>query len=232
MMKLSDKNIEIKVNNIKNPPEKMQLMFEAVSDLIREQCDISTIKVQDITKRAGIGKGTAYEYFSSKDELIANALMYEYDKKMQKLAESAFEPDDFRERCYRIMDWIYDNKEYNQMFSQLMNKNFGGPVCCENFDGPNEKGTSAISSDGNITADLEMDVHEYIYSLIDSFMEYGYEQGAFDEKDVRKRSLALLSSMIEYSFVVMGSAHSRYMNIGDGDMRMFIYKSLISALKN
>ena len=31
---------------------------------------------------------------------------------------------------------------------RLMNKNFGGPVCCENFDGANEKGTSAISSDG------------------------------------------------------------------------------------
>lgn len=232
MMKLSDKNIEIKVNNMKNPPEKMQLMFEAVSELIRQQCDISTIKVQDITKKAGIGKGTAYEYFSSKDELIANALMYEYGKKMQMLAASAFEPDDFRERCYRIMDWIYDNKEYNQMFAQLMKKNFGVPICGENCDESKEESITAIDSDKDITTDIEMEVHDYIYGLIDQFMEYGYEQGAFDEKDIGKRSLALLSSMIEYSFVVMGPMHQRYMNIGDEDMRKFIYKSLISALKS
>ena len=60
--------MEIKVENMKNPPDKMRLMFEAVSELIRQQRDISTIKVQDITTEAGIGKGTAYEYFSSKEE--------------------------------------------------------------------------------------------------------------------------------------------------------------------
>ena len=61
--------MEIKVENMKNPPDKMRLMFEAVSELIRQQRDISTIKVQDITAEAGIGKGTAYEYFSSKEEI-------------------------------------------------------------------------------------------------------------------------------------------------------------------
>ena len=72
--------MEIKIENMKNPPDKMRLMFEAVSELIRQQRDISTIKVQDITAEAGIGKGTAYEYFSSKEEIIANALMYDYCK--------------------------------------------------------------------------------------------------------------------------------------------------------
>ena len=55
--------MEIKVENMKNPPDKMRLMFHAVSELIMQQRDISAIKVQDITTEDGIGKGNAYEYF-------------------------------------------------------------------------------------------------------------------------------------------------------------------------
>ena len=44
-----------------NPPKKVLAMYGAVIDLINEGCDINTLKVADITTRAGIGKGTAYE---------------------------------------------------------------------------------------------------------------------------------------------------------------------------
>ena len=71
--------MEIKIENMKNPPDKMRLMFEAVSELIRQQRDISTIKVQDITTEAGIGKGTAYEYFSSKEEIIGKYIVTTYN---------------------------------------------------------------------------------------------------------------------------------------------------------
>ena len=70
--------MDIMVENMINPPDKMRLMFEAVSELIKEQKEISRITVAEITSKAGIGKGTAYEYFSSKEEIIVNALMYEY----------------------------------------------------------------------------------------------------------------------------------------------------------
>ena len=70
-------NFSITMQNVTNPPEKVLLMYQAVSELLRNQNDIAKIKVADITSRAGIGKGTAYEYFSSKEELIANALMHD-----------------------------------------------------------------------------------------------------------------------------------------------------------
>ena len=47
---------------------KVILMYEAVISLIEEGKDINSIKVVDITSRAGIGKGTAYEYFKSNEE--------------------------------------------------------------------------------------------------------------------------------------------------------------------
>lgn len=209
--------MEINIENMTNPPEKMRLMFEAVSEFIREQRDISSIKVQDITAKAGIGKGTAYEYFSSKDELIANALMYEYSQKMQQLAASAFEPKDFKSRCFRVMEWIKENKEYNQMFSQLMKNSLGASrtLCDSKTAEPNR---------------FESEAHNYIYKMVDQFMEDGFQQGIYKETDIGKRSLALLTAMVEYSFVVMGPAESRYQSIGDDNIREFIYKGLVNSL--
>lgn len=56
--------------------KKEQLVFQAVLKLIRQGVDLHTVKVQDIATAAGIGKGTLYEYFSSKEEIIMQTLSY------------------------------------------------------------------------------------------------------------------------------------------------------------
>ena len=50
-------------------PPKVTAMYRAVSTLLREDKDISEMSVSMITGLAGIGKGTAYEYFDSKVEI-------------------------------------------------------------------------------------------------------------------------------------------------------------------
>jgi AcrR family transcriptional regulator len=57
-------------------PEKVLLLYRAVGELLDEGADLSTVKVSAITSRAGIGKGTAYDYFETKDDMIASALVY------------------------------------------------------------------------------------------------------------------------------------------------------------
>ena len=57
-------------------PEKVRLLYEAVLAMVTDGWDINRMKVSDITAQAGIGKGTAYEYFSSKEEISANAVLY------------------------------------------------------------------------------------------------------------------------------------------------------------
>ena len=61
-------------------PEKVRLLYEAVLAMVTDGWDINRIKVSDITAQAGIGKGTAYEYFSSKEEIIANAVLYDVEQ--------------------------------------------------------------------------------------------------------------------------------------------------------
>ena len=64
----------------KSTPElkpKVKALYDAVLELLNENADVNTLTVSDITKRAGIGKGTAYDYFSCKEEIIAGAIIYD-----------------------------------------------------------------------------------------------------------------------------------------------------------
>ena len=209
--------MDIKVSKMTNPPEKMKLMFDAVSELVKQNKGVSEITVREITSIAGIGKGTAYEYFASKEELIANALMYEYCNKIQMLAKMIFKPQDFKARCYKIMDWIKENKEYNKMFSHIMNVSLGSEnflvakECCENNE-------------------FILAAQKYIYDMINKLMNEGYEQKVFSEKNREKRSLALLSSMVEYSFVVMGPYSTKFISMSEEEIREFVYNSMIKSL--
>ena len=201
----------------------MRLMYEAVSELLEERKEIMSIKVSDITAKAGIGKGTAYEYFSSKEELIAHAFVYEYAIKIQKLSQSAFEPQHFQDRCYRVMDWLMDNKAYNQMFRQLLMTNYSAeiiPVGEDTFD----------REAGCRPGEIGYEAHNYIYHLIDQFMEDAYNEGAIRETDIGKRSLAFLSAMVEYAFVIMGPSEWRYSHLEDEKLREFVYESMVRAL--
>lgn len=215
-----EKKILIQVEKIAEPSEKMRRMYEAVSELVKARKEIADIKVSDITKAAGIGKGTAYEYFESKEELIAHALMYEYSIKIQRLAKSAFEPTTFRERCSRVMDWMFENKDYNRMFTQLF------------FNNTSPYMTAALERpvQGCLNGEFGCEAHDYVYQLIDAFMDDAYREGVIRETDPGKRALALLTAVAEYAFVIMGPAEERYESLGDEGLRTFIYESLVRSL--
>ncbi|MCM1120852.1 MAG: TetR/AcrR family transcriptional regulator [bacterium] len=57
-------------------PSKVLQLYQGVIELILEGVDIRTLKVSDITRKAGIGKGTAYDYFDTREEIIVSAILY------------------------------------------------------------------------------------------------------------------------------------------------------------
>lgn len=64
----------IEMNKSISPKE--EAIYKAVLELFEEGAELESMTVSEITRRAGIGKGTAYEYFSDKEEMIAKALFY------------------------------------------------------------------------------------------------------------------------------------------------------------
>lgn len=67
---------------------KVKATYQAVIALFMEGADLNNLTVAEITGKAGIGKGTAYEYFSNKEEMIAGALFYELKEACESLYES------------------------------------------------------------------------------------------------------------------------------------------------
>lgn len=64
---------------------KVTAVYQAIVQLFIEGADLNNLTVAEITTKAGIGKGTAYEYFSNKEEMIAGALFYEMKRACRNL---------------------------------------------------------------------------------------------------------------------------------------------------
>lgn len=116
---------------------KVEAIFRAVIALFSEGADLNNLTVSEITVRAGIGKGTAYDYFSNKEEMIASALYYEmkmscekletllkqqksiYDKIMlmlQRMEEQMSETSCF----FRVMHLLQDNSALSSTMQKLI----------------------------------------------------------------------------------------------------------------
>lgn len=78
-----------------NLSPKVRALYDAVKEIIIEGVDVKEIKVSDITGRAGIGKGTAYEYFKNKEEIIGSALLYHMDLICSQVMTKICELKDF-----------------------------------------------------------------------------------------------------------------------------------------
>ena len=207
-------NCTIKSEYIADPPVKVALMYEAVSALVRENVAIDRLKVQDITSRAGIGKGTAYEYFASKEEIIAHALMYEYSCKIRELVDSVKAVNDFRSRIYRVMDWIYENREYNQMFTRLMQ-------------------LLAVAGGSPLTGGddpFAREATQFILTVVGEIMEDGFKEGVFTEKDPIKRAIVVLTQMSQYGCIVMSPYSQFGIKMSDEELREFVYSTTVKAL--
>ena len=99
---------------IQDPSQKVLAMYQAVIEFINEGCDINTLKVADITGRAGIGKGTAYEYFSSKEEIISSAILYYVKVCFEKLQVISTDNRTFQQKINEVMDFIDEHVKEKQ----------------------------------------------------------------------------------------------------------------------
>lgn len=101
-------------------PPKVLKLYEAVSRLVEEGADPGTLRVSTITDRAGIGKGTAYEYFDSKDEIVIYAVVYQMQTAMVKLEKGMLERKTFREQMNYLLDEVTAQEGRQNSFLKLI----------------------------------------------------------------------------------------------------------------
>ena len=107
-------------------PPKVKQMYLAVIRLLEEGADASGIRVSVITENAGIGKGTAYEYFDSKEEIVACAVTYQVQCVMRWLESTLSEREGFAEQLNLLLDEmsVRDGRKYSFLrFVHLLTDN-------------------------------------------------------------------------------------------------------------
>ena len=85
-------------------------IYEAVMRLLRRERDIHAITVSQIAREAGIGKGTVYEYFQSKEELVQKAFLFAVEQELAGLGEAIRRTEgDFDEKLDILLDFLERN---------------------------------------------------------------------------------------------------------------------------
>lgn len=92
------------LESMQDVPPKVLLMYEAVEQLIVEGVDIKDIRVSTITDKAGIGKGTAYDYFDTKEDILAYAIVFYMRKKVDELEQIISTKSSFREQVALLLE--------------------------------------------------------------------------------------------------------------------------------
>ena len=88
-------------------PPKVKALYQAVIALFVEGADLSSLTVAEIAGKAGIGKGTVYEYFKNKEEMIADALFYQ----MKECCENLYGQISREKRLYDKINKLLINME-------------------------------------------------------------------------------------------------------------------------
>ena len=100
----------------------------ACKDLILTN-GINNITVSQVAKTAGIGKGTVYEYFANKDEIVfelVNILMLQHSQKLQKTLESK---ESTKEKIREFSRFFYsdEEQELRQLYKEFISLSLVAP---------------------------------------------------------------------------------------------------------
>ena len=99
--------------------DKKEKIFAAVLELFKAGNRIKDIKVSDIANKAGIGKGSIYLYFASKDAVIVEAAKYFMETWLKPFSEFPVDGSkDFKEIVTGYIDVHLDLlNEYSNFFN-------------------------------------------------------------------------------------------------------------------
>ena len=102
---------------------KKQIIYEAALSLVNEKNDMSRIKVADIADRANIGKSTVYEYFDSKEQVIAEAVIFMLKTGITSFELIIEEDRGFKETYMLLLENIASVMSKNRSIFEYMTMN-------------------------------------------------------------------------------------------------------------
>ena len=207
---MSEQNITKDFDNL---PEKVLKIFNAVEKLAEQGKDVTTLKVSEISSMAGIGKGTTYEYFESREEMISKAVFYSISKSIGMILQIFKEEIGFKENFYKMMDYIWsrrlDENATRSVFEVL-----------RTIQKPENAffGMKSVNGEKMITESFAAIEKELI-----SYMEKGMKEKLFREENMKFAKNVLCSQVIQFLFFLQDNP----MENDKREIEDFVYDGLI-----
>lgn len=101
-------------------PKKVAAICHSVITLYNEGQNFHKMTISDIAKKANIGKGTVYEYFSNKEEIIITAMLLELKNQLKDICEIILTKETFEAKYDAAIDWIEERVKKNFLLRQMM----------------------------------------------------------------------------------------------------------------
>lgn len=196
-------------------PEKKLALYKAVLQLLEEDADIHTLKVQDITAKAGIGKGTAYEYFSSKEEMIAKAVLWYKNRTLEAIFKRVAGEGRFSDKLLGIFE-IIEEQRIHQKCSSLLFQMKNQPV----------EVVAGIREEFLKNTECNQKVEE----LFDFIVEEGRKEGAVrEELTPQKVYMVLIPAYMSFFMYLNAPDREKYGSAKE--IKEFLLQNILLVLK-
>ncbi|MGK0289481.1 MAG: AcrR family transcriptional regulator [bacterium] len=181
-----------------NKEEKKKHILQAALDSFYEK-GIHETKMADVAKKAGIGKGTLYEYFTNKEELFLAVVDFSFEGIASDLEEQISELSTPKEKLESLFNSTVDSMIKNQdLFKVLM------------------EFWTATMSDGKKPKWIEL--YYFFRGMMSSFIDEGIKDGSFckgiNSTTIAASMLAFLDGIILH-VIVLGDDQFPVQQISD-----------------
>ncbi len=165
--------------------DKQLAVFRAVVALMDEGYDMRKIKASDIAQKAGIGKGTLYNYFQNKEEILAQSTLYLIDSTLHTMIEQVHEQQSFEEKFSVLLRLLSHAASRKKAALSMLVQGLGREELVKNFKQAEE-----------LLCNCQLEMRREILL----FAQAGIEEGVFLPHDE------------EYTLYVFISAFSGYLS--------------------
>lgn len=114
------------MSTINKKEEKKIKIYEATLNLMEDRHDFLGIKVEDIAKKADVGKGTIYEYFKTKEQVISESIFYMLKQWIAVMENTLDKSRTFEDGFKKILMDLFEilEKKHHLLFTFLTLQDF------------------------------------------------------------------------------------------------------------
>lgn len=195
---------------------KKQLIAEAAFRLFTET-SFEAVTVQDIATAAEFGKGTIYQFFENKDEILAYILAQNLDRLNLNIAEQCNQEDDVLTalNAYLILQYR-SHSNYGPLLMSLYRRRLEGAIKSEVFEDLLLKRQHKIEQvagmiERGIQAGILMEVDRYKMAVLLNNIVRGFCLGNLEEKreaNEESRDLELIKAVLANGILTSKGGHT------------------------